>query len=69
MDGSSGCTLWWVFWIAIIAALFSFTPPVFKGRAVGSPLETLQPRYARGEIDTAECEERKSRLRQDGPAA
>ncbi|MEO7238032.1 MAG: SHOCT domain-containing protein [Gemmatimonadales bacterium] len=56
--------VWWVVWIVIIAALFSFTTPVPKGRA-GSPLETLQRRYARGEIGTAEYEERKSRLLQD----
>ena len=58
--------LWWVFWIVLIVALFSFTTPVPKGRAPGeSPLETLQRRYARGEIDTAEYEERKSRLLKD----
>ena len=61
--------LWWVFWIVIVVVLFSFAPPVPRGRAGGSPLETLQQRYARGEIGTAEYEERKSRLLQDGPAA
>lgn len=61
--------LWWLFWIAIIVALFSFTTPVPKGRAATeSPLETLQQRYARGEINTAEYEERKLRLTADRSA-
>jgi putative membrane protein len=61
---------WWIFWVLAVGSLFSFTTPVPKGRVKASetPLETLQRRYARGEIATAEYEERKARLTRDQPA-
>lgn len=64
--------LWWIFWIAIIAVavwgVYRFT----RRRSLGSrnqaapprttPMETLQQRYAAGEVTTEEYEERKRRL-------
>lgn len=56
---------WWVFCIFVIIALvFVFIrglPGQFSKRS-GTPLETLQRRYAAGEISTEEYEERKTRL-------
>jgi putative membrane protein len=62
---------WWIFWIVALIGLFSLATPVPKGRARLSEtaLEILQRRYARGEIDTAEYEDRKARLTRDQPAA
>lgn len=60
---------WWIFWIVAVVLLFSLAPPVPKGRVKASetPLEILQRRYARGEIDTTQYEERKARLTRDQP--
>lgn len=60
---------WWIFWIVAMVSLFSLAPPVPKGKARASetPLETLQRRYARGELDSAQYEERKARLISDQP--
>lgn len=60
---------WWIFWIAIVVALFSLATPVPKGRAraSGTPLDVLQRRFARGEIDAAEYEERRALLTDDPP--
>lgn len=60
---------WWIFWILLVVALFSLATPVPKSQARASqtPLGILQRRYARGEIDTAEYEERKARLSGDQP--
>jgi putative membrane protein len=62
--------LWWIFWIVAIGLLFSFAPPVPKGRAIAgeSPLGILQRRYSKGEIDSAQYEERKARLTRDHAA-
>jgi putative membrane protein len=58
---------WWIFWLLAIVLLFSLATPVPKSRARPSEtaLEILQRRYARGEIDTTEYEERKARLASD----
>lgn len=53
---------WWLFWIVAIVVLFSPITPVSRGRRRETPLEILQRRYAAGEIDTAEYEERKAKL-------
>ena len=62
---------WWIFWIIAIVALFSLATPVPRGRVQGgeTPLQILQRRYARGEIDTTEYENRKARLTRDQPSA
>jgi putative membrane protein len=61
---------WWIFWVLAIVLLFSFATPVPKGKMKPSEtaLEILQRRYARGEIDASEYEERKARLTRDQPA-
>lgn len=60
---------WWLFWIAVIALMFTPMAPVGTGRRRQSPLEVLQRRYAAGEISTAEYEERKAALSRDIQAA
>jgi putative membrane protein len=60
---------WWIFWIVVIIALVI----VFKRGLPNqsskppreTPLETLQRRYAAGEITIEEYEERKAHLEQD----
>jgi putative membrane protein len=63
--------LWWLFWVALAITFFSLATPVPRGRArlYDDPLAILQRRFARGEINTAEYEERKEVLRRDRPAA
>ena len=56
---------WWLFWIAVIVALFSLFTPVPRGRRRETPLEVLQRRYAAGEVTDKEYEERKAKLERD----
>jgi putative membrane protein len=56
---------WWLFWIAVIVALFSLFTPVPRGRRRETPLELLQRRYATGDITDKEYEERKTKLGRD----
>lgn len=67
---------WWVFWIlAIVGVVWminrmqqerSGAPPASPRESTReTPLETLQRRYAEGEITTDEYEERKERLERD----
>lgn len=59
---------WWMFWIAIMIALFSWAPPVPRRTARlyrEGPLGILQRRYAAGELTTEEYEERKARIVRD----
>lgn len=56
---------WWLFWIALIVALFSVFTPVSRGRRREKPLDILQRRYAAGELSTEEYEERKRILERD----
>lgn len=61
---------WWIFWLFTIAVVVwavarsrpdrPASPPSTPTRE--TPLETLQRRYAEGEISTEEYEERKRRL-------
>jgi putative membrane protein len=57
--------IWWLFWIVLLVAFFSFATPVPRRRMRETPLEVLQRRYAAGEISTAEYEERKEKLTRD----
>ena len=57
----------WVFWILSVAALIWFVFFVARGRNDAPPreksaLEILQARYARGEIDRDEFEQKKRDL-------
>jgi putative membrane protein len=56
---------WWLFWVALIVALFSLFTPTPRGRRRETPLEILQRRFAAGEISPEEYEERKKKLEHD----
>jgi putative membrane protein len=65
MGGMHG--LWWLFWIVLIAAVWSMRRGVVaSGRRRGStetPHEVLRRRLASGEIDAQEYEQRKGLAR------
>jgi len=62
--------VWWGFWLLMIVVLVVFLlrretgppPPALKS----TPLETLERRYAAGEISTEEFEERRTHLLKRG---
>ena len=56
---------WWLFWIVVIVVTLLPVTPVSRGRRRETPLEILQRRYAAGEIEAAEYEERKAKLESD----
>jgi len=61
---------WWIFWIIIWMLFFSFLMPVRRSnwanyRAMQTPLQLLQKRYAAGEITSEEYEERRAKLLRD----
>lgn len=59
--------LWWLFWIALVVAIFALAEvtPKSKTRKRETPLELLQRRYAAGEISSEEYTERKAKLEAD----
>lgn len=60
---------WWLFWIVLIAALFTQFKPMPRGKLRETPLQILQRRYAAGEIGDEEYEARKAKLERDAPPA
>lgn len=55
--------IWWGIWILLIIAIF-FTPWISRrGPSGDSAMDVLRERYARGEIDKDEFEERKRVLK------
>jgi putative membrane protein len=58
---------WWLFWVILIAGVVWAMGRGWGGRPREreTPLETLRRRYAKGEIDTREYEERKANLERD----
>ena len=55
----------WLFWIAVIVALFSLFMPMPRRRRRATSLEVLQRRCAASEITDKEYEERKAKLKRD----
>ena len=58
---------WWFFWIVLIVAFFGSLTPVLRHKARETPLQTLQRRYAAGEISTEQYVERKTHIERDVP--
>lgn len=58
--------LWWILWILFLIWIF-FTPWSIPGerRNADSPLDILKKRYARGEINQEEYQERKKTLEKE----
>lgn len=54
--------LWWLFVVAAIVFLIKWIVKQFKGEGGENPLKILKKRYARGEIDKNEFEEKKKEL-------
>lgn len=57
-----GGGLMWLFWIALIVAVVWGAKSLIGGEHRRSPLEILEERYARGEIDHDEFERRRDDL-------
>jgi len=62
---------WWVFWFFLWIVMLSFWMPVRRTtyRQMQSPLQLLQRRYAAGEINSEEYEERRTKLLRDAHPA
>lgn len=60
--------VWWLFWIALLAALLIGLRDAWGGRGGGveSPRDLLQRRLAAGEITPDEYEQRMALLNRDG---
>jgi putative membrane protein len=69
IDGTGGGWIMMFWWILIIPVLFLLIWwGMSAGRKTGSrkttdPLDTLKDRYAKGEIDEAEYEEKRKKLK------
>ena len=59
--------LWWLFWVLLVISFFWFATPVPRSRArlYDDPIDILRRRFARGEINAAEFEERRAVLERD----
>lgn len=72
MDGSGGMffggVFMWIFWLLVIVALVAVIKPMMGSNAKrddsekDSPLSILERRYARGEIDREEYQEKRREL-------
>lgn len=58
--------IWWIIWIILLIWIF-ITPWTLPGqrRKKDSPLDILKKKYAAGEMNTTEYEERKKVLERD----
>jgi putative membrane protein len=57
---------WWILWVIMIVWIFAIPADIpGQRKKKDSPLDVLKKRYAAGEIDTKEYEERK-RVLEDG---
>ena len=70
-DGGSmffGGGLMWIFWIVLIAIVIALVKGLLSNNASpgsdkdDTPLKILEKRYARGEIDTEEFEQKRKEL-------
>jgi putative membrane protein len=57
--------IWWLVWIAVIAAAWWTLARRTAAQAEPTPIERLQRRYADGEITTEVYEEQKATLLRD----
>lgn len=57
--------IWWIIWIILLFWIFA-TPYDIPGQRVkkDTPLDILKKRFARGEIDKTEYEEKKKMIEQ-----
>lgn len=71
-DGSWGCVwgmhgFWWLFWLAVTVmfAILLMRAAGREQRPAETPLELLRRRFAAGEINAQEYEQRKAALERD----
>jgi len=58
--------IWWILWVIMIVWIFAIPADIpGQRKRKDSPLDVLKKRFAAGEIDTKEYEERK-RVLEDG---
>jgi len=56
---------WWIIWIILLFWIFAIPDDIpGQRKKLNSPLDILKKRYAEGEIDSVEYEERKNMLNQ-----
>lgn len=57
--------IWWAFWFILLTSFFTFFVPVLRKNAKNTPIDNLQRRFANGEINIYEYEQRKRFLEKD----
>jgi putative membrane protein len=57
--------IWWMIWPMLILLFFLFFTPVMKKNIKSTPIEILQLRFSKGEIDIDEYTRRKRLLEKD----
>ena len=57
--------IWWTIWFIVFSFYFSFFVPVLKKKIRRTPLEVLQNRLSKGEINVNEYEQRKRFIEKD----
>ena len=57
-----GGILMWIFWLVLLVVLVYVLKDIFGSINKNSSMEILKQRFARGEIDEAEFEQRKKQL-------
>ena len=57
--------IWWFVWLVGFSFYFSFFVPVLKKKILRTPLDVLQSRLSKGEINVYEYEQRKRFIEKD----